>query len=252
MTTSFITAFRGGASRMVALLAVALAAFAADARAQGTKPSDQQYELIQKAIVEAKIPPESDKAAAATTRPASLAPGKPAWIYSPAESRAIRTTVYSAAMRDEYGIVRPAAGRGFIVLDVELENIIPLTLIYDKQVPTEYQVPNLADHVYLVIDGISVARLHPKADELPGHVKVKEFKLERIGEKRRGNLVFDAPMAEAKSVELRYYDYAHGHFTLKLAGTDETFAANEQLKPIQQPGKNEVVEAGVFTLDKLP
>jgi hypothetical protein len=239
-------------SWFVAALALSLmCTFTPPVRGQDARPGDAHLEVLEKAIVDAKVPPEPQSGADAVPRPASLVPGKPQWVYRQAESRAIHATVYSVSLGDHYADAKAANGRGMLALDVELENIIPLTVIYEKKVPTEYQVPNLADHVYLVIDGVAVARLHPKAPEMAGHVKVKEFKLPAIGEKARGNLVFDAPLAQAKTLELRYYDYAHGHMALKLVGTDEAFAANEGLKPVQPPAKNEVVEAGVFGVKKV-
>src|SRR5205085_2554100 len=142
-------------------------------------------------------------------------------------------TVYSAVLRGQYGATRPPAGGALLVMDVEFENIIPLTLIYEKQVPTEYQVPNLADHMYVVADGARLARLRPDAGDLPGHVRVKDFNLPRIGAKARGNLVFDLPQADPKTIELRFYDYAHGHMTVRLAGTDAAYAALPQVKPLK-------------------
>jgi hypothetical protein len=217
---------------------------AARAQAQSGSPD----EALMQAVETANVPTAATVAAA--PRPTSLPPKQLQWVFNATESRAVRCTVFSAALRDSYGPAKAGDGRGLLVLDVELENIIPLTVIYEKKVPTEYQVPNLADHLYLVIDGARVARLRPDADELPGHVKVKAFKLPRIGERARANLVFDVPMAEAKTVELRYYDFAHGHMALPLVGTDAAFAAQKQLKAVAPAVKNEVVEAAVFGVQK--
>ena len=207
---------------------------------------DSLDELIQTAKPAAAVPDS-----AGVARPASLPPGELQWVGATTGSRAVRMTVHAVVQRDRYGSATAAPGRSLIIADVELENVIPLTIVYDKQVPTEYRVPNLADHLYLVIDGARVARLRPDADDLPGHVRVKDFKLERIGARVRGNVVFDAPAGPVTTAELRFYDYAHGHMTVRLIGPDAAYAAQAQVKPAKPLMKNEVLEAGVFALDKV-
>lgn len=168
-------------------------------------------------------------------------------------NRAAHLRVDSVRVASTYGPVKSAGGARLIVLGTQWENLIPLTVIYQKKVPTEYQIPNLADHCYLLVNGRRVARIHPKADELAGHVPVKGFKLPEIGSRENGNLVYELLSPEPiKTLELRYYDYAHGHMSARLVGTAEAFAANGNVKPLSPPLKNEVVEAGVFTLDRAP
>src|SRR5204862_3492728 len=108
------------------------------------------------------------------------------------------------------------------------------------------RVPNLADHLYVVADGRSVRRISPGDKDLPGHVPVVDFKLEKVGDTLTGNVVFEVgPEAEAGSLELRYYDYAHGHLVLPLKQGSRPAASNQPLSP---PLKNEVVEAAAFNL----
>jgi len=134
------------------------------------------------------------------------------------------------------------------VLNAEWENLIPLTLVYQKQVPTEYQVPNMGDNLYLLVNGARVARLRPDGGDLPGHLPVKDFKLPRIGSKLRGNVVFDVPAEGLRTAELRFYDYAHGHMKIALVGAAGDVAGAE--KPLAPPLKNEVVEAAAYGVQK--
>jgi hypothetical protein len=156
-----------------------------------------------------------------------------------ASNRASRVRIHGVAERPAYGAKSAPPGRALLVVDVEIENTIPLTLVKKNEVPTQYRIPNVADHLYLVLDGIRVSRLAPDADELPGHLPVKGFQLDRLGSRARGNLVFE--VGPAASLELRFYDYAHGHWTLPLRGTPPAPA-----KATSGPLSNDVVEAGVF------
>src|SRR5690606_18339975 len=119
------------------------------------------------------------------------------------------------------------------------ENIIPWTLIKERQIPTEYRIPTLGDHLYLVVDGRKLSRLAAAGETPAGHVPVKDFRLEKIGDRITGNIVFAVPAGEEalpKSLELRFYDFAHGHLSVPLLGE----AADPQAaKPLKPATKNE-------------
>ena len=192
--------------------------------------------------------PAAPPAPAAAVAAGDLTPDKPAGLNAVAANRAARLTVYSVTSRSGYGALQAAPGRRLLVLNAEWENLIPLTLVYQKQVPTEYQVPNVGDNLYLLVNGSRVARLRTDAGDLPGHLPVKDFKLPRIGSKLRGNIVFDVPAEGLRTAELRFYDYAHGHMKIPLVGTAGDVAGAE--KPLAPPLKNEVVEAAAYGVQK--
>ena len=245
---------RGSAARLAwsGLAVVGALLSAAAAAAQTANDPAGRDAALENAIREAQVPPAVPHGQTGGPRtPASLAADGVTRLGLSAQSRAVRLTAHSAAARQAYGPAKAGEGRALLVVDLELENIIPLTLVRDRQVATEYQIPNLSDHLYLVIDGTRLARLRGDGDELPGHLPVKEFKLRMIGTTARGNAVFEVPAGGVKTVELRYYDYAHGHVAMKLAGTEEAFAAAAAAQPLAPPQKNEVVEAGVFALDRV-
>jgi hypothetical protein len=160
-------------------------------------------------------------------------------------NRACRFRLFGMTERASYGDRKPAAGRKLLVLDVEFENIIPLTLVQSNQVPTIYRIKDLGDHLYLVVDGVKVSRLFPDAASLPGHVKTVLFDLERLGTRIRGNLVYEIPEAP-KRLDLRFYDYSHGHMSLLLKSGEIP-----EVKPLVPLKENEVLEAGVFRVERL-
>jgi Mg-chelatase subunit ChlD len=164
-------------------------------------------------------------------------------------NRGARFDLLSAGIVGSYGTL-PADAGPYLVLSTRWENVIPLTVVRDQKVPTEYQIPNLADHLYAVIDGRRLARVHPQGAEQPGHVPVKDFKLPKIGASITGNVVFALPPGtgaqDLKSIEVRFYDYAHGHFSVPLLAASEV----AQEKPVSAPQVNEVLEVGVYGIGK--
>jgi hypothetical protein len=161
-------------------------------------------------------------------------------IRQEAGNRGARLTVLNGARLQSYGDAHAKSGRSLLILNTEWENIIPLTLAGNLKLATTYSVPNLADHVYLVIDGKTVVRLNPDYGRLPGHVPVLNFAIEKLGDRIRGNLVFDVPDGPIGSLQLRFYDFAHGHMVITLG---EPVPPTQPLAP---PLENEVLSAAIY------
>lgn len=92
-----------------------------------------------------------------------------------------------------------------------------------------YQVPRLADHVYLVADGIATA-LHPVTEEIPGGPQIgTAFTVKKLGDTRDARLAFIAPVG-AKNVALQFFDYKYGHVRVPIRG-DAKRAAGDGTPP---------------------
>ena len=163
-----------------------------------------------------------------------------------AANRGVKLTATMARVAGEYGKTKAAPGSSFLVLTTSWENIIPLTLVARRQIPTEYVVPNLPDNLYLVVNGARVAQVLPDVTSLPGHLPTKPLKIEKLGQVVRGNVVFVLPPEPVTSLELRFYDFAHGHFAMPIVGAAPSAAD----KPVSPPQKNEVIEAAIFAVTK--
>jgi hypothetical protein len=161
-------------------------------------------------------------------------------------NRACRLKIFSASERPAYGAKVPAAGKKALVLDAEFENTIPMTLVQSNQVPTMYKVKEMGDHLYLVVNGNRVSRLYPDAASLPGHVATTGFTLDRLGTRARGNLVFEIPAEGVESLDLRFYDFAHGHMALALRQ-----GPRREFKPVVPLLENDILEAGIFRADRI-
>ncbi len=162
-------------------------------------------------------------------------------------NRACRLKIRAASERSAYGSRVASAGRRLLVLDAEFENTIPMTLVQSNQVPTMYRIKELGDHLYLVVNGIRVSRIVPDGSQLPGHVVTSGFTIDRLGARVRGNIVFEIPAEGVPTLDLRFYDYAHGHMALTLREEGRRVEA-EPLVPLQE---NEVLEGGIFGAKRL-
>jgi hypothetical protein len=161
-------------------------------------------------------------------------------------NRACRLRILAAAQRPAYGMRTPPPGKRVLVLDAEFENTIPMTLVQSNQVPTIYRIKDLADHLYLVVNGNRVSRLYPDASSLPGHVGTTGFSLDRLGSRARGNLVYEIPAEGIERLDLRFYDYAHGHMGVVLRP-----GAPKEGKPIVPLQENDILEAGIFKAERV-
>ncbi|HVR76041.1 MAG TPA: hypothetical protein VMT52_17045, partial [Planctomycetota bacterium] len=187
--------------------------------------------------------------APAGSSPAEMEAGRTYRLDLRAENRGASLTVLSAVFLSTYGNLESGAGRKLLLLDTEWENIIPLTVVEVEKVPTEYRIPNLADHLYLVVNGSRLERLLPEAGTIAGHLPVRDFRLERIGSRIRANVIFSVPADGVESLDLRFYDYAHGHIAMALRSRDA--GMEPAAKPVAPPQRNEVLEAAVYGLEKL-
>lgn len=80
-----------------------------------------------------------------------------------------------------------------------------------------YQIPRLADHVYLVADGMATS-LHLVTEEIPGGAKIgTPFTVAKLGETRDARLAFIA-QADAKNVAIQFLDYTYGHVLVPIRG----------------------------------
>lgn len=164
--------------------------------------------------------------------PERLEADRPAAVFRKRSNRAAELRIHSVTLR----------GDG-VHVDLEWTNIIPLTAVYDRNLPTEYRIPNLADHLYLVLNGSRLARIVAEPDEIPGHLPVRDFRLERIGSRLRGVVAFGLSAAP-ETLELRFYDYAHGHLSAPL------LRGKPSARKPPVAGANEVVDAGIAAVRK--
>lgn len=227
-----------GTSGMWGTISIQKGVVASAFRAPDGKPSDK----VAAAKKKRGVPADPMGQLRAGVKAAGTADAPPAFE---AANRACRMKIHSVTERTSYGPKTPPAGKKELVLDAEFENTIPMTLIQQNQVPTMYKIKDLGDHLYIVINGNRVARLYPDGASLPGHVATSGFTLDRLGARARGNLVYEIPSEGVKSIDLRFYDYSHGHMSVLLRP-----AELPEAKPLVPVQENDVLEAGIYRAER--
>ncbi len=170
----------------------------------------------------------------------SLEPDTLAALGVSARNRAARLTLHSALATGEFGGRKAPEGSLWLVLDSEWENLIPMSFVFERRVPVEYRVTELGDHAYLVVNGSRVGRLDRELSSGPGGVVEKPLSLPHVGSARRGHVVFSIPSSRVTSLELRFYDFAHGHMAVPVLRKGEI-----EPREIRLAQKNEVVNLGI-------
>lgn len=107
---------------------------------------------------------------------------------------------------------------------------------------TPYVVPELADHLYLLVDGRHVLEVSATTEQLPDHVPYPSLVVEKHGQEVRGAVAFAVPAGALRSLTLQFYDFDHGHITLPLYGT----APAIQDRPAAGPSRNQFLDAAVY------
>lgn len=119
-------------------------------------------------------------------------------------------------------------------------------------VDVAYQVPRLADHVYLVADGMATS-LHSVTEEIPGGAKIgTSFTVAKLGETRDARLAFVAP-TDAKNIAIQFLDYEYGHVLVPIRG-DAKRAAGDGTGPAKVLAKAQTakLDIGAHSIDYLP
>ncbi len=168
-------------------------------------------------------------------RAISLEDGQSQRIGMVRSNRAAELTLHSVQARAE-------KGKRKLILDTEWKNVIPMSFVFDRQVPVAYQVPKLEDHLYLVVNGRTLSRLDVGLSSGAGGLLEKGLELPRRGSSLRGSLAFPIPEGTVESLEVRFYDYAHGLMVLPLM---EKQGKAEKL-PV--PMRNEILELNVVAV----
>ncbi|RCV87623.1 hypothetical protein [Billgrantia montanilacus] len=161
-------------------------------------------------------------------------------------NRALHMRITDWALRDEHAGEAPPPGHRWLVLSLEVENIMPADLIFDLDYPEEVLIGSLERQGYLLVNGERVyrrARMSGDSDAI-----IDSFVLGRIGAMISGSLVYPVPDAGIESLSLRYYhdDYAALEVPL-MAGESRKPEADREAA--QQVEANDLMEVGVQGFD---
>ena len=157
-----------------------------------------------------------------------------------AQNFAARLTVNDLRITSSYGSNHASAGKKYVVLAVAWEDIIDPKLAGERDLPLAYGVPELGQHLYLVVNGNELGLLHGDWSDGSERKSFSGLTLTKPGDKVTGDLVFEVGEAVPTNLALRFYDDTAGDFGLSLRGT---VTESQAIVPIL---KNQVSEFGVF------
>jgi hypothetical protein len=153
-----------------------------------------------------------------------------------AQNFAARLTVNNVRLAPTYGTNRAATGKQYVILGATWEDIIDTKLAGERDLPLAYGIPELGQHLYLILDGNELGLLHGDWSDGSGRKSFGGLTLAKPGDKAEGDLVFEVSGGAATSMALRFYDDTAGDFGLQVRGE------SPQSRPILPVQKNVVSE----------
>ncbi len=170
--------------------------------------------------------------------------GEPVALAAAGCNRAFHFSISRAELRADYAGHSAPLGQRWLVLDLAVENRMPVDLLYDLDYPEDLLVASMSRQSYLLINGLQVARRTLFGNHDAGAMP-NEFVLPRWGEKVEGQIIFPIPEQGIESLSLRYYHDQYAPVVVNLLG-------NEPGKPYDT-GRSDVLfqanglmEMGVF------
>lgn len=193
-----------------------------------------------------------------------------------ASNEAAQIKILSFTFEKELAGRRAPSGKILVVCETEWQNIHPKQKVEkdkldgkvdrtmgvgglaggkkDKKVEyvdmdVAYQVRKLADHVYLLADGMAFA-LHESTEDIPGGYKMGEsFTISKHGEIKKVNFVFLIP-EEKENLGFHMFDYQYGHVSLPVKGElEKARGSGETSGKILGQAKTDIAEFATHALD---
>lgn len=200
-------------------------------------PDPQVAKAVEAALPAAAGPAEPKPAPDGADKPLpALQPGKMNPLDLAGESKGLRLRVTGVQVAEERGQVRAGPPGRLIVLQTQWINRL------DRQ----FEIPNPARHVYLIVNGSRIAALHPQARAIPGHVSTDRIVMPGTGSIVKGEMVFQTSQSEVRSLELRFFETQYGNIALPLVEGP----AQGQARPLAGPAGNGAVELAVFSMHR--
>jgi len=173
------------------------------------------------------------------------ADGEPVVLAAEGCNRAFHFSVNRAELRDVHAGHAAPPGQHWLVLDLAVENRMPVDLLYDLDYREDLLVASLSRQFYLLVNGRQVARRtlfeNDEASAMPN-----DFILSYWGDRVEGRVVYPVPEAGVETLSLHYYHDQYTPAVVALLGevVDETTQSPSQ--PVQT---NDLMEIGVFGVE---
>ena len=169
-------------------------------------------------------------------------PGVMQVVSAEDHNRALALRAHAFTIQPSFAGRQALAGRAFLVADVEWTNDIPTQYAFGNEVPVAFRIDDLREIFFAVVDGARLGRFDAELSALPGGLLEQQpLLLPYVGSQRRGTAVFEIPAQECTMLDLRFYDFTHGHIAVPLLRR----AAQADSAPLASL-RNELMEVAVF------
>jgi len=184
--------------------------------------------------------PAAGEALAATPTSAGLTPGD----YTPgqtgatgsATNRQAKLTVPRFRVSASLGAQQASAHHAFLTVSTEWKNVGPV----------KYLVPQVPNHLFLLIDGDRSVTLSDATSAAPHPLSMDQIVVPTTGAVVAGDYVFEIPDHGVTSLELFFIDTELGNMNVPLFG----HAPPEQ-RPIAGPASNGLVETAILGMHEV-
>jgi hypothetical protein len=116
--------------------------------------------------------------------------------------------------------------------------------VFERETPVEFHIGDFREILFVVANGSRLGRLNAELTSGPGGLTEKDFKLPYLGSSRRGVAVLDVP-ASIESLDLRFYDFSHGHMAIPMLAKKDAPAS----RPIAT-AENGILEVEVWSVKR--
>lgn len=173
-------------------------------------------------------------------------PGSGGGLFAEGCNRALHMRVTEWAVHDEYAGQTPPPGQRWLVLELEVENRIPVDLIFDLDYEEAILIASLTRQGYLLVDGQRVSRRTQFDRET--HAIDDGFVLGRIGDTRQGRVVYAIPASGVDTLSFHYYHDDYAALAIPLLG--ELAAVTERASAdYLQVQRNDLMEIAVGSVE---
>ena len=121
-----------------------------------------------------------------------------------------------------------------------------LSTVWKNMGPAQYLVPDVINHIFLLIDGDRQATVSAATAAAPHRLPLDSLVIPATGDAVSGEYVFEIPDHGVTSVELLFIDTEQGDMHLALFGR-----APPAQRPIAGPANNGLIEAGVLGTEEV-
>jgi hypothetical protein len=174
-----------------------------------------------------------------------LKPGEAQPVVVVRSEPSVEVRIESVQVAGERNGRKPPPGSAWLLIRSAWKNLIPMTSVDGRSIPTAYSVGDAANNLYVVANGRTLCRLESELSGGPdGLLNGRAISIASNGDIRRGDLVYPIPASGVETLDLHFHDFRKKPIVFPLLARPPGGKVEE--KPVAPLAKNEILEVGVF------